>query len=97
VHLRHALRNAVLPALTVAGVLVGGLLAGSVVVESVFSRTGVGRLTLTAVTGQDLPLVQGVVLLGAVLFVGVNLLVDLAYPLLDPRVTAGPPARLGSA
>lgn len=90
VHLRHAVPNAVPPALTVAGVLVGSLLAGSVVVESVFSRTGVGRLTITAVTAQDTPVVQGVVVLGAVLFVGVNLLVDLAVPLLDPRVTTAP-------
>lgn len=90
VHLRHAVPNAVLPALTIAGVLVGTLLAGSVVVESVFSRAGIGRLTIAAVSGQDLPVVQGVVVLSAVLFVGVNLLVDLAHPLLDPRVAAAP-------
>jgi peptide/nickel transport system permease protein len=87
VQLRHALRNAAVPALTVTGVLVGVLLAGSVVVETVFSRAGVGRLTITAVGNQDIPVVQGVVLLGACAYVLANLAVDLAYPLLDPRIT----------
>ncbi|KAB8162474.1 ABC transporter permease subunit [Streptomyces sp. 3MP-14] len=89
VTLRHAARNASLPAFTVFGVLVGNLLAGSVVVETVFSRTGVGRITATSVTVQDIPVVQGLVVLGAVAFVLANLLVDLVYPLLDPRVTTG--------
>ncbi|MDG4834248.1 ABC transporter permease [Solwaraspora sp. WMMD1047] len=88
VHLRHAARNAALPALTLAGIVVGNLIAGSVVVETVFSRSGVGRLTATAVSAQDVPVVQAVVVLGAVVFVVVNLIVDLLYPLLDPRVTA---------
>jgi peptide/nickel transport system permease protein len=86
VHLRHALRNACLPALTVVGVLLGNLLAGSVVVETVFGRAGVGRITVTAVGYQDIPVVQGVVLLGATVFVLANLAVDLVYPLLDPRI-----------
>ncbi|WP_405902064.1 ABC transporter permease [Streptomyces sp. NBC_00656] len=86
VHVRHALRNAVLPALTMAGLLVGGMLSGSVVVETVFSRDGVGRLIATAVSRQDLPLVQGLVLLGAAVFATVNLLVDLLYTVLDPRI-----------
>ncbi|MDP5316058.1 ABC transporter permease [Streptomyces poriferorum] len=86
VHVRHALRNAVLPALTMAGLLVGGMLSGSVVVETVFSRDGVGRLIATAVSRQDLPLVQGLVLLGAAAFATVNLLVDLLYTVLDPRI-----------
>jgi peptide/nickel transport system permease protein len=86
--LGHALRNAALPALTVAGVLVGVLLAGSVVVETVFSRPGLGRLTITAVTYQDIPVVQGVVMVGALAYVTSNLLVDLLYPLLDPRIVA---------
>jgi peptide/nickel transport system permease protein len=84
--LRHALRNAALPPLTVAGVLVGVLLAGSVVVETVFARPGLGRLTITAVSCQDLPVVQGVVMVGSFAYVLTNLLVDLLYPLLDPRV-----------
>ncbi|WP_328745294.1 ABC transporter permease [Streptomyces sp. NBC_00285] len=86
VHLRHALRNASLPALTVVGLLVGQLIAGSVVVETVFSRDGLGRVTAAAVTAQDIPLVQGVVVFGALIFVATNLVVDLVYPLLDPRI-----------
>ncbi|GAB3304761.1 ABC transporter permease [Geodermatophilus aquaeductus] len=86
VHLSHALRNASLPALTVVGLLAGQLLANSVVVETVFSRDGLGRVTAGAVGSQDLPLVQGVVVLGALVFVLVNLAVDLVYPLLDRRI-----------
>ncbi len=90
VHLRHAMRNAVLPTLTVSGMVVGHIFAGSVVVETVFSRNGVGRITATAVDFQDIPVVQGVVVLGALVFVAINLAVDLLYPLLDPRITAIP-------
>ncbi|GAA1839720.1 ABC transporter permease [Pseudonocardia alni] len=86
VHLRHALGNAAIPALTVLGYVVGNLLAGSVVVETVFTRPGLGRLTVASVGAQDIPVVQGIVLFAALAFVVVNLLVDLAYPLLDPRV-----------
>ncbi|MEU5277036.1 ABC transporter permease [Streptomyces asoensis] len=86
IHLRHALRNASLPALTVVGLLAGQLIAGSVVVETVFSRDGLGRVTAAAVTVQDIPLVQGVVVFGASIFVAANLVVDLVYPLLDPRI-----------
>lgn len=89
VHLRHALRNAALPALTVLGYVAGNLLAGTVVVETVFTRPGLGRLTVEAVSTQDIPLVQGIVLFASVVFVGVNLLVDLVYPVLDPRITRG--------
>ncbi|MDX6740674.1 ABC transporter permease [Actinocorallia sp. A-T 12471] len=85
--LRHALRNAVLPTLTMTGVLVGGLLSGSVVVETVFSRQGLGRLAATSVTEQDLAVVQALVLLGSAVFALLNLLVDLITPLLDPRIT----------
>jgi len=86
IHLRHVLRNASLPALTVVGLLAGQLMANSVVIETVFSRNGLGRVTASAVTAQDLPLVQGVVVFGAAIFVLVNLVVDLIYPLLDPRI-----------
>ncbi|MCK9903755.1 peptide ABC transporter permease [Parafrankia colletiae] len=86
VHLRHSARNAALPALTLAGVWAGNLLAGSVVVETVFSRTGVGRTTATAVGTQDIPVVLGLVILSSLLFTVVNLAVDLTYPLLDPRI-----------
>jgi peptide/nickel transport system permease protein len=93
VHLRHALRNAALPALTMSGLLVGALLAGTVVTETVFSRTGLGRLTSTSVGTQDIPVVQGLVLFGAGVFVVVNLAVDLLYPLLDPRIARSAPRR----
>ncbi len=86
VHLRHALRNASLPALAVAGLLAGGLLANSVLIETVFSRNGLGRVVVSAVTNQDMPVVQGVVVLSACVFVAVNLLVDLLSPLVDPRI-----------
>jgi peptide/nickel transport system permease protein len=86
VQLRHALRNAALPAVTMAGLIVGQLLSGAVVAETVFSRNGLGRVTSTAVAAQDIPVVQGLVLFGATVFVVVNLLVDLLYPALDPRV-----------
>ncbi|MEE6274278.1 ABC transporter permease [Georgenia wangjunii] len=85
-HLVHVLRNATIPALTIVGLVIGNAFAGSVVVETVFSRSGIGRLLQTAVTEQDIPLVQGLVVLSAVVFVVVNLLVDLAYPLIDPRI-----------
>lgn len=86
VHFRHALRNASLPALTVTGLVIGELLAGAVVTETVFSRAGIGRLTATSVSAQDIPVVMGVVLFAAAVFVLVNLAVDLLYPLLDPRI-----------
>ncbi|CAO5179538.1 peptide/nickel transport system permease protein [Frankia sp. AiPs1] len=86
IRLRHCARNAALPALTLAGVWAGNLLAGSVVVETVFSRSGVGRTTATAVSTQDIPVVLGLVILSSALFTVVNLAVDLTYPLLDPRI-----------
>jgi peptide/nickel transport system permease protein len=89
VHLRHALRNAALPALTVTGLVIGGLLSGAVVTETVFSRAGLGRLTATSVAAQDIPVVQGVVLVAATVYVLVNLLIDVIYPLLDPRIVTG--------
>ncbi|RHA42648.1 ABC transporter permease [Cellulomonas rhizosphaerae] len=89
VHLRHALRNAALPALTVTGLVIGGLLSGAVVTETVFSRAGLGRLTATSVAAQDIPVVQGVVLVAATVYVLVNLLIDIIYPLLDPRIVTG--------
>ncbi|MFD5407595.1 ABC transporter permease [Streptomyces griseorubiginosus] len=97
VHVRHALRNASLPALTVVGLLVGQLVAGSVVVETVFSRDGLGRVTAAAVTVQDLPVVQGVVVFGALIFVATNLVVDLVYPLLDPRIVVASGGRTSFA
>ncbi len=93
IHLGHALRNASLPALTVIGLLSGQLLANAVVIETVFSRNGLGRVTAAAVTAQDIPVVQGVVVFGALVFVLINLIVDLVYPLLDPRIVVGKAGR----
>ena len=90
VHFGHALRNAAVPALTLVGVVAGNLVAGSVVTETVFSRDGVGRITSAAVTAQDVPVVQAVIVLAAFFFVAINLIVDLLYPLLDPRITRVP-------
>jgi peptide/nickel transport system permease protein len=86
VQFRHALRNALTSTVTVAGVLVGQLLAGSVVVETVFSRAGLGELIDASVSSADIPVVQGIVILVATVFVVINLIVDLTYPLLDKRV-----------
>ena len=83
---RHALRNALIPVITIIGLQFGSLLGGTVVTESLFSRRGLGRLVVDAISWKDYPLVQGVVILGAALYVGVNLLVDLSYGLLDPRI-----------
>ncbi|MCF7547851.1 nickel ABC transporter permease [Pseudonocardia sp. WMMC193] len=84
--LRHALRNAVLPLLTATGLIVGGVLGGAAVVETVFSWPGIGRYIVDAVAGRDYPVIQAFVLAMAVLFVLVNLLVDLAAPWVDPRL-----------
>lgn len=93
VHFRHALRNAALPALTMTGLVVGQLLSGTVVTETVFSRPGIGRVTAVAVQQQDIPVVQGIVLFAAGVFVLTNLAVDLIYPLLDPRIVLASPRR----
>ncbi|WP_432854448.1 ABC transporter permease [Amycolatopsis sp. CA-161197] len=97
IHWGHALRNASLPALTVVGLLAGQLMANSVVIETVFSRDGLGRVTAGAVTVQDIPLVQGVVVFGSLVFVVVNLVVDLVYLLLDPRIVVATGRRVGVA
>jgi peptide/nickel transport system permease protein/oligopeptide transport system permease protein len=86
---RHALRNSLIPVVTVVGVQFGTLMAGAVIVETVFAWPGIGRLLVNAVNDRDFPLVQGIVLLVAVGFVIVNLIVDLLYPVIDPRVRHG--------
>ena len=83
---RHVLGNALLPVLTIAGMLFGELLAGAVVTETVFGLNGIGRLTEAAVATLDVAVLQAVVLLSATCFVVINLLVDLLYPVLDPRL-----------
>jgi peptide/nickel transport system permease protein len=83
---KHALKNALIPVITVVGLQFGSLLGGTVLVESVFAINGVGRLIVDAIRMRDLPLVQGTILFVSVLFVIVNLLVDLSYRMLNKRV-----------
>ena len=86
VYFHHALRNALIPVVTVAGVQLGYIVGGIVVVEDVFTLPGVGRLLLDAIFQRDYPVVQGVILLLAAAFMALNLLVDLLYAVLDPRI-----------
>ena len=83
---KHVLRNTLLPLLTVIGLQVGQLLSGTVIVETVFSRPGIGRLLVQAILGKDYLTVQAVVLIIAVLYALTNFVVDLLYPILDPRI-----------
>jgi peptide/nickel transport system permease protein len=84
--LRHALRNALVPVLTVQALQLASLLGGALITETIFGWPGIGRLAVQAIQNRDFPLVQAVVLLAAAVFVAVNLLVDLAYVALNPRV-----------
>lgn len=87
--LRHGLRNALLPIITVVGADFGSYLSGAVLTESIFAWPGLGRFTLDAILKRDLPAIQGSVLFMAVLFMSVNLLVDLLYARVDPRIKLG--------
>jgi ABC-type dipeptide/oligopeptide/nickel transport system permease component len=86
---RHALKNAVVPIVTVLGLQIGTLLGGSVIVETVFAWPGIGTLAVGAIYNRDYPLIQGTVLIAAVMFVVTNLVVDLVYLYLDPRIRYG--------
>jgi peptide/nickel transport system permease protein len=86
VYVRHALSNALLPIITVWGTSVAGLLSGTLLVEVIFSWPGLGRLLVDSIAARDYPLVQGLVILFALIYTGINMLVDLAYPLFDPRI-----------
>ena len=86
IYARHAGRNALIPVVTMVAILTAELLGGSAVTETVFSWPGVGRLLLQAIENKDFPIIQAGVFLIAVIFVGTNLLIDLIYPLLDPRI-----------
>jgi len=86
---RHALKNALIPIITIFGLQFGNLLAGAVIVETVFSRPGLGRLIVGGILNKDFPLVQGVVLFVATAYVLINLLVDVAYAYADPRIRFG--------
>lgn len=87
---RHLIRHALLPVLTLSGWSIGQLMGGVVVVETVFARKGVGELAANAVTGRDLPVIAGVVLIAAVVFVTVNTALDVIYRLVDPRLKEEP-------
>lgn len=83
----HALRNALIPVVTVVGLQFGRLLSGSVIIETVFGREGIGSLLIHAISVHDIPLVQGIVLITSISYVFVNLLVDVSYGFLDPRIS----------
>ena len=89
VMVRHALRNALIPVVTIAGIQLALLLSGAVVIEIVFSIRGLGRILVGAIFDKDYPMVQGVILLVAVIFVLANLVVDVVYTSLDPRIHYG--------
>ena len=86
VMMRHALRNAAVPVITVIGTGFALLISGVVVTESVFNIPGIGRLTVDAVLARDYPVIQAMILLTSLIYVVVNLLIDVAYTLLDPRI-----------
>jgi peptide/nickel transport system permease protein len=85
---RHVLRHAVLPAITLSGWALGALISGAVIVETVFARPGIGNIIVTAAQSRDVPLVSGVVVLVAAIYVVANVLVDIAYVIVDPRLAA---------
>jgi peptide/nickel transport system permease protein len=87
--IRHGFKNALIPVVTIFGLQFGSLMAGTVIVETVFARPGIGRLIVTAILAKDFPMVQGIVLLIATTYVIVNLIVDISYGVLDPRIRVG--------
>jgi peptide/nickel transport system permease protein len=91
VRARHALRHALVPAVTIGGWLVGGLLGGTVLVETVFARPGIGRVAVEAVNSHDIPVVVGLIMLSAAVYLVVNTLVDVLYLLIDPRLRGARP------
>jgi peptide/nickel transport system permease protein len=84
---KHALRNAMIPVVTYMGLQFGVLLGGAVVTEQIFSWPGMGRMLVEAIESRDYPVIQGAILFMAVVFVAINLLVDLLYGWLDPRIS----------
>lgn len=84
---KHMLKNALLPIITISGTQLGGLLTGAIMTETVFGISGLGRLTVESIFKRDFPVIQGTVLFIAVVYVAVNLLVDLSYALVDPRIS----------
>jgi ABC-type dipeptide/oligopeptide/nickel transport system permease component len=86
---RHALRNALIPVITIVGLQIGTLLSGAVIIETVFSRQGIGRMLVNGILGKDLPLVQGTILFVATFYVIINLVTDILYAWVDPRIRLG--------
>jgi ABC-type dipeptide/oligopeptide/nickel transport system permease component len=86
---RHALRNALIPVITIVGLQFGNLLVGTVIIETIFARRGLGRFIVTAILEKDFPQLQGAVLFTALFYIIVNLLVDISYGLFDPRIHFG--------
>lgn len=86
VTVRHALRNALIPVMTVIGVQFGTLLSGAVITETIFARPGLGKLVVDSIQNKDIPMVQGVILVLATIYILINLLVDLSYAIIDPRI-----------
>jgi ABC-type dipeptide/oligopeptide/nickel transport system permease component len=86
---RHALRNALIPVITILGLQIGYLLSGAFVVENVFAWPGIGRFSVQALSWRDYPTIQGIVMITALIFLTINLLVDLLYAALDPRIRIG--------
>lgn len=82
----HVLKNALIPVITIIGLQFGGLMAGAVIVESVFARPGLGRFAVTSIEARDIPQIQGIILVAAVIYVLVNLVVDVLYGFIDPRI-----------
>jgi len=83
---RHALKNALIPTITIVGLQLGSLLGGAVLTESIFARQGLGLLTVNAINRKDFPLVQGCILVTSMSYVLANLLVDISYAWFDPRI-----------
>jgi peptide/nickel transport system permease protein len=86
---RHAMRNALLPVVTVIGLSLGGLLSGAVLTETIFNLTGIGKTITEAITGRDYVIIQGVVIVVAIAYLVINLIVDVSYAVLDPRIRLG--------
>ena len=86
---RHALRNAAIPIVTIMGLQLGAMLGGAVITETIFAWPGVGSLCIQAIFNRDLPLVQAVVIVVSVLFIAINLVVDITYAYIDPRIRYG--------
>jgi ABC-type dipeptide/oligopeptide/nickel transport system permease component len=87
--LRHALRNSLIPIVTIIGLQLGAVLTGTIITETIFAWPGLGRLLVQAIGFRDYPLVQGCILLIAVTYVAMNLLTDVVYGVLDPRIRLG--------